>query len=392
MATMPIQVAESLRHSGYWRWSLGAQLARLPGAMAPLAYTLLAIATTGSYRLGGLMMAAFVMATIVGAIPCARLVDAVGPTRGLRLLLAVGTVGFCGLSLAATAGVPGPVLLALVVVPGAIGGGISGGLRALLGTTVSPPLLPRAIAVDMTVVEGVLIIGPVVASAAALASPTLAISVMALAGLTAIVLVPRGVRLDGPDRRRSTAGPVPLRALTGWLAVVYAIGQLPSAIEVGPVPLVHRVGAATASAPVVSVTVCVASITGGVLYAWRGTTLRWSPRDLALGMLGLFVLGATVIITLPDRVGLATGTALVGLATAPLGSIASTELGRILPAGREAEGFSAVVVAQDGGFVIGSLSVGLLSTSDSIGLGALAAVVAGVVLIQSDTRSAAVRG
>ena len=51
-----------LRHRPYWRWSAGFQLGRLPSAMAPLAFTVLTTATTGSYRLGGIMMSVYVVA------------------------------------------------------------------------------------------------------------------------------------------------------------------------------------------------------------------------------------------------------------------------------------------------------------------------------------------
>jgi hypothetical protein len=70
----------------YWRWSAEVQLARLPATMAPLAFTLLATAITGSYRLGGVLMAVFVVAELLGAVPAGRLLDRSGTARGLTLL------------------------------------------------------------------------------------------------------------------------------------------------------------------------------------------------------------------------------------------------------------------------------------------------------------------
>jgi MFS family permease len=132
-----------LRHRRYWRWSAGVQLARLPSAMAPLAFTVLTTAITGSYRLGGLMMSVYVIAELAGAVPAGRLIDRIGPAKGLVLLLVCASAGLGGLATAASAGTSGMALLVLVVVPGAISGGLSGGFRTLLAGTISDDLLPR---------------------------------------------------------------------------------------------------------------------------------------------------------------------------------------------------------------------------------------------------------
>ncbi|GAA5163497.1 hypothetical protein GCM10023214_31660 [Amycolatopsis dongchuanensis] len=83
------------------------QLARLPSAMAPLAFTLLATALTG------------------------RLLDRIGPARGLTLLLASAGVTLTALVVVSRSG--SPALLTLVVLPGLVAGGLSGGFRTLLG-------------------------------------------------------------------------------------------------------------------------------------------------------------------------------------------------------------------------------------------------------------------
>ncbi|NBH11904.1 MFS transporter, partial [Amycolatopsis sp. SID8362] len=88
-------------HRAYWRWSAGVQFARLPATMAPLAFTLLTTATTGSYRLGGVLMSVFVVAEMAGAVPVGRLLDRVGPARGLTALLLFTAAGFAVLAAAA---------------------------------------------------------------------------------------------------------------------------------------------------------------------------------------------------------------------------------------------------------------------------------------------------
>lgn len=122
MTTINRAAPALLRHRGYWRWSAGVQLARLPVTMAPLAFTVLTTATTGSYRLGGVMMAVFVVAELLGAVPAGRLLDRIGPGRGIVLILGAAAAGLTALAVAAAAG-------------------------------ASPALLPRAIAVDAMLME-----------------------------------------------------------------------------------------------------------------------------------------------------------------------------------------------------------------------------------------------
>jgi MFS family permease len=111
--------------------------------MAPLAFTVLTTVITGSYRLGGVMMSVYVVAELAGAVPAGRLLDRIGPAKGLVLPLVCASAGLAGLAAAASAGVSGMAFLALVVVPGAVSGGPSGGFRTLLAGTISDDLMAR---------------------------------------------------------------------------------------------------------------------------------------------------------------------------------------------------------------------------------------------------------
>ncbi|MFI5607400.1 MFS transporter [Amycolatopsis sp. NPDC051903] len=302
----------------YWRWSAGVQLARLPTAMAPLAFTSLTTAATGSYRLGGVLMAVYVVAEMAGAVPVGRVLDRVGAARGLRVLLVLVAAGTVGLALAAAGGASGPVLLALVVLPGLAGGGLSGGFRSLLATVVRPDQLTRAIAV------------------------------MAAAGAGAAVLVPKRTA-----KRATTRAKVPLAACLPWLACQFTVGLLLSTIEVAPLPLVQRLGAPAAAAPVVVAVLCGASITGSAVYAWRG---RGGPRLF----LTAFIAGGALVAADLGWPGLLAGVVLVGAVTGPLVTIASVHIQRLLPENRRSEGFSVSFTVQSCGYGLGSLAVGVL--------------------------------
>lgn len=366
-------------HRAYWRWSAGVQFARLPATMAPLAFTLLTTATTGSYRLGGVLMSVFVAAEMLCAVPVGRLLDRVGPSRGLPALLLLTSTGYVVLALAADA--PAPVLVALVLLPGIAGGALSGGFRTLLADTVDDELLPRAISVDSMLLEGVLIGGPALVALLDLAGTFVPLAAMAVACVAAAVLVPRGASVH--ERVESDADVPPARLATylPWLGCAFTVGLLLSTIEVAPLPLVQRLGAPETAAPVVIAVLSGASIAGSALYAWRGKT--GDPRLFLAG----FVVGGLTLAGGLGWAGLLGSVALIGACTGPLVAATSVNLQRLLPKNRRSAGFSLSFTVQAAGFGLGSLAVGVLPLWVTPLFGVFAAAIAGGMLVAKPVRA-----
>ncbi|SEF28810.1 Predicted arabinose efflux permease, MFS family [Amycolatopsis pretoriensis] len=366
-------------HRAYWRWSAGVQFARLPATMAPLAFTLLTTATTGSYRLGGVLMSVFVAAEMACAVPVGRLLDRVGPARGLPALLLLTAAGYVVLALAADA--PAPVLIALVLLPGIAGGALSGGFRTLLADTVDDELLPRAISVDAMLLEGVLIGGPALVALLDLAGTFVPLAAMAVACLAAALLVPRGVREHERVESEGDGAPARLATYLPWLGCAFTVGLLLSTIEVAPLPLVQRLGAPETAAPVVIAVLSGASILGSALYAWRGKT--GDPRLFLAG----FVVGGLTLAGGLGWAGLLGSVALIGACTGPLVAATSVNLQRLLPKNRRSAGFSLSFTVQAAGFGLGSLAVGVLPLWVTPLFGVFAAAIAGGMLVAKPARA-----
>ncbi|MET8849968.1 MFS transporter [Amycolatopsis sp. NPDC004625] len=366
-------------HRAYWRWSAGVQLARLPATMAPLAFTLLTTATTGSYRLGGVLMSVYVAAEMVCAVPVGRLLDRLGPARGLPALLLLTAAGYVVLALAADA--PAPVLVALVLLPGISAGALSGGFRTLLADTVDDALLPRAISVDAMLLEGVLIGGPALVAVLDLAGPVVPLAAMAVTCVAAAVLVPRRPGLHDRVEPAADVAPARLGTYLPWLCCAFTVGLLLSTIEVAPLPLVQRLGAPETAAPVVIAVLSGASIAGSALYAWRGRT--GDPRLF----LGGFVAGGLVLAADLGWPGLIASIAVIGGCTGPLVAATSVNLQRLLPKNRRSAGFSLSFTVQAAGFGLGSLSVGLLPLWLPPLAGVFAAAIAGAMLVRKPARA-----
>jgi MFS family permease len=326
-------------------------------------------------------MSVYVVAEMAGAVPVGRLIDRVGPARGLPALLVLTAAGFVVLAVAAAADAPNAVLLALVLLPGATAGALSGGFRTLLADTVDDVLLPRAISVDAMVLEGVLIGGPALVALLDLAGTFVPLAAMAIACVGAAVLVPR--RAGEPDRGESGAEdvPVPVSAYLPWLACAFTVGLLLSTIEVAPLPLVQRLGAPEAAAPVVIAVLSGASIVGSALYAWRGKT--GDPRLF----LGGFIAGGLALAADLGWPGLVGSVAVIGACTGPLVATTSVNLQRLLPKNRRSAGFSLSFTVQAAGFGLGSLSVGVLPLWLAPLFGVFASAIAGGMLVLKPARA-----
>ncbi|WP_132424531.1 hypothetical protein [Pseudonocardia endophytica] len=245
-------VAEVLRSPAYRRWSVTAQLVRLPSAMLPLAFMLLATAAIGNYRLGGVMVAAATAVAVVMAAPVGRLLDRRNTLVLTSWLLIAAAVVLGLLALAGALSLPGVLLVGLAVISSGLTAGAPAGMRRILSVTVPVRLLVPALAVDGIFVELTVVSGPLlVAAAAAVAAGVGGVGAMALfTGLAALLV--RGL-VAPPARATASAGGgghargprlwSPAFAL--WFFVGVAAGQGIGVVEVSALPLARQVGGGT---------------------------------------------------------------------------------------------------------------------------------------------------
>lgn len=370
-----------LTHRGYWRWSAGTQMARLPDAMAPLAFTAAAEVVSGSARAGGAMVAALVVAEVVCAVPVGRLLDRISVTRGARILLLARGVAYLGLLAAVLARLPIPALVALAAVPGALGASILGGFRALLSGVVAAPLLSRAVAVNAVITDAVIVTGPVlVAGLAALSLPAPLLAIAVTSAL-AVSLVPGTPSLANAMRPRGRSRLA--RPLLGWAIAAFALGHLCSTVEVAALPLAHRLGAGPTGASVLIAVFCATSMAGSLIYAIRkaaGTT------GTAAALLAVMATGGTLIALSQGWTWVLTGLVVTGTCIGPLLTINSVQAEHSMPAHRRAEGFAVLNTAQGFGFATGSLTLALLPIA-AVGLLAAATTLFAAVILAGLYRS-----
>lgn len=340
--------------------------------MAPLAFALLATEMTGSYRLGGVMMAVFIGAEIVAARFVGRLLDRIGVARGLRTLLVGSALGLCGL--AAVSSSP-PLTVVFVVLTGFAAGGMSGGIRALLPKSVTAGFLERAVAIDAVVVELVVVSGPMAVALLAPLGGSAPVLGMAASYLLAVLFVPVVPTVPRPASKR-----LPLATITVWLLSSFGFGFLIGTVEVSSLPIARRLGGGPGIAVVIMAVVMAASIAGAGLYAWLGPRLQADRRTKAAVFLTVMGLGGVLVAFGASWPLLIAGLVAVGVCIGPLNTSISMHLQLTLSDNHKAEGFGLIFTAQASGFALGSLAVSALSVTGAPLTGAAVALAAALAV------------
>src|SRR4051812_430064 len=259
------------------RYLLAAATARLADAMW-LAPVLLVFDRTGSASLAGLTASAALLPTLVSAPLLGAWLDGSGRRRaaiaGNQVLLA-GALG------AMLAGAPVVLCAALAGITQPL---VTGGFSSMVPALVPPERMPRSGALDSMTYNVVNVAGPALAGAiAAAAGASAAVgvqAVLALAGLAAVLALPRAVdgeRAGRPLLREGVAHIArtpPLRAVTLMTMLV----QLPwGFMGVGAAALAADLGAG----PDAGGLLLAAVAAGGVLRALVAPALPARPRPPA---------------------------------------------------------------------------------------------------------------
>lgn len=143
---------------------------RLPMGMVGLGMTLLIVGQSGSYALAGAVSATTTIALAIVGPYGARLADSIGQTRAIPILLAVNLTGLLLLTLAVSQGWPTPLWFLFAAVFGAAMPNLGAMTRARwLGITRNGSERSAAFALESVADEISFVIGPVIASALALA-------------------------------------------------------------------------------------------------------------------------------------------------------------------------------------------------------------------------------
>lgn len=253
-----------------------AVMARLANEGLRLALILFAATTPAGLKLGGLLVAAFLIPSIAAAPFVGRMADMSNkPTHlysaafafhGVMILL-------CGLSIGH---VPTLITLLIAVAGGSVGPLLMGGLSSLVGTIVPAALLPRAYAMDVVTYNVSAILAPaVVAAIAGFFTPFVSLVLLAALMMLASANVLR-LTIQNNQDRAVIAVPSPIDGFKALASIPplrsTVVATSLASISVGILPVAATMLAEdtfSVNAGILLSTMAVGALIGSLSYASR---------------------------------------------------------------------------------------------------------------------------
>jgi MFS family permease len=231
-----------LQHSGAWRFSLTALVARLPISISTLGIVLLATGLGRSYALAGALSASFTIANGLSSVVQGRKFDRLGQALVLPVVITAYAVGVIGLVTSVEAGSPAAVSFASAFLAGAAYPPIGSVVRARWSHVLAgrPDDVQTAYALESVIDEVIFVIGPTVATVLATQwHPWAGLGLALVTGVPGtLLLAAQRSTQPVPHLARASSGP---RAAMPWTPVVllavvsFALGSLFAASEVSTV-------------------------------------------------------------------------------------------------------------------------------------------------------------
>lgn len=343
-------------------------VSRMAHFMTVLGVVLCVSAETGSYRLAGVVSAAYALA-YAGASPLtSRLVDRFGPARVLVPLTA-GTVGTRVAMLGAVwADLPGWILVVATALAGASMPAVGPLARARWSRLYrGSPLLHPALSFESVMDETILVVGPIAVAALAgyvdASAGLVASLVLATGGLTALAAtarpddgVPAATAPPADHAAPTTAGgsALPRRAIP-LLATVAVVTASAVVIELAIVAFTRHRDAAAASGWILAVMALTSALCG----LWYGAR-RWreTARHRLIRTLGLLAVSSLGFVVAPSVAMLFVAAAVFGLTLAPTFIDGFALVHDAVPAHRLTEGLTWMSTSAGLGIALGSVTAG----------------------------------
>lgn len=382
---------------GALAFSLTGLVARLPMSMLSLGIVLFVSTRTGSYRLAGVVAAAYLVGHAGFAVVQGRLADRLGQSRLLPRTILVFTVCLVGLMVAVEAEWPFPVPHLLAAVMGAAVPQIGSCVRARWSHSLTDrTLLQTAFALEAVLDEVVFVVGPILVTVlSTTVHPAAGLGTALLAGLLGTLGL-AAQRSTEPPAHRGTGRHVPRGSMAwGVLGPLVLVGVMLGVVfggaEVAVVAFTEELGVKPLSGPLLAALAVGSGLAGFVsgTIAWRSSTatrFRVGAVALAAAVLPLPFLGS-----LWPMAGVLF---LVGLSVSPILIASVAWIEETVPARRLTEGISIVTTGLYVGLAPGAALVGTVIDRSGasasfwvvVAAGALGALIALGTLLRPEPR------
>jgi MFS family permease len=365
-------------------FSATGMVARLPMSMASLGIVLLVSATTGSYGLAGSVSAAYLIANGGFAIVQGRLLDRLGQSRVLPVIVAVFGVALALLMWSVQAEWPVAISYLMAAVSGAALPSIGSCVRARWSYVLSSrDQIQTAFALEAVVDESVFMLGPIVVTVLATAwHPVAGLTAALVAGVIGTLLFSAQRATEPPAHRRTESTgrrpAMPWATVAPLALVSAALGTLFGAAEVTTVAFAGELGSKGYAGPLLALWALGSLIAGLVTGAvhWRRESdhrVRWGSAAMMAAMLPLALIGSVPIM------GLALFVAGFAIAPTLIATMSLTE--KTVPHARLTEGMAIMHTGIVAGVAPGATIAGVVI--DAYGASPAYLVAAGAGLVSA---------
>ncbi len=365
-------------------FSITGLIARLPISMVGLGIVLLVEAETDSYGLAGAVSAAHLLANAALAVPQGRLIDRLGQSRVLPVVIVVWGSALSLLMLSVEQEWPLAASYGLAALAGAALPGVGGCVRARWVHVVSDPAQRQtAFALEAVADEAVYITGPLLVTILATAvHPVAGLGSAIVAGVLGTLVFSAQRRTEPPPHPRVTARAdrpgLPWATLLPLTVVCACLGLLFGAAEVTTVAFAEEQGSKAYAGPLLALWAA-GSLLAGVIsgaVTWRRSALerlRVGAFAMALAMVPLALIDSVLV--------MGAVLFLAGFAIAPTMIASMTLAEQTVPPSRLTEGIAFLTTGIVAGVAPGATIAGLIIDAHGAAPAYLASVGGGVVAL-----------
>ena len=372
-----------LQHSGAWRFSLAAFVARIPISISTLGIVLLVTGQGRSYGLAGALSASYTIANGLSSVVQGRLLDRLGQALVLPVVISAYAVGVLGLVTSVEAGSPELIAFASAFLAGAAYPPIGSVVRARWSHVLSGRAkdVQTAFALESVIDEVIFMIGPTVATVLATQwHPWAGLGLALVTGVPGTLLLAAQRRTQPvPHLARQFSGPrpaMPWPPVVILAAVSFALGSMFAAAEVSTVAFSAEQDAKSYAG------VLLGSWAAGSMLAGLITgTLAWRRPPISRVRVGSLML-ALVMVPMSfvgSMVAMGITLFLAGFAIAPTLIALFSAIEQGVPAARLTEGIALSHTGLAAGLAPGAALAGLVIDAHGASPSYLVALGGGVV-------------
>lgn len=373
-----------LARPGTALFSATGLVARLPISMVGLGIVLLVENASGSYGVAGAVSAAHLLANAFFAILQGKLLDRLGQSRVLPVVITVWGVALSLLMWSVEADWPIGVTYAFAVVAGASLPSVGSCVRARWShATRDPDELQTAFALEAVADETVFITGPILVTALATAvHPAAGLTAALVAGVLGTYAFAAQRGTEPPTHRpaavRSERPRVPWRVLVPLTVVATMLGLLFGAAEVATVAFAEEQDGRAYAGPLLALWAA-GSLIAGVLsgaVTWRrgpAYRLRWGALAMTVAMVPLTFIDSLVVMGAVLFVA--------GFAIAPTLIATMSLCEQVMPPSRLTEGMAFIQTGLVAGVAPGAALAGVLIDRHGASAAYLVPVAGGVLAL-----------